>query len=165
VGAVAKGTDPLEGARQVEKKTKTDVVAKTEKVTIGDLPAAHTQIKADGNVTLDITWIAYGGLIYQVVGMAPSKQFETVAAVFDSVAKSFRPLSASERAGIKEKRIRLVKAQAGETIEAVAARAHSAWKPEQVAVANGLVLSALLREGQVLKVAVEEQYEIREKSR
>jgi predicted Zn-dependent protease len=165
VGAVAKGTDPLDGARQVEKKTKSDVVAKTEKMTIGDLPAAHTQIKADGNVTLDITWIAYGGLIYQVVGMAQTKQFGTLETVFDSVARSFRPLSASERAGVKEKRIRLVKAQAGETIEAVAVRAHSAWKPEQVAVANGLVLTAPLREGQVLKVAVEELYEIRDRNR
>ena len=165
VGAVGEGTDPLEGARQVEKKTKTDVVAKTEKLTIGDLPAAHTQIKADGNVTLDITWIAYGGLIYQVVGMAPTKQFGTLEAQFGSVAHSFRPLSASERAGIKEKRIRLVKAQAGETIEAMVARAHSAWKPDQVAVANGLVVTAPLREGQVLKVAVEEQYGTRERSR
>jgi predicted Zn-dependent protease len=85
--------------------------------------------------------------------------------VFDSVAHSFRPLSASERAGVKEKRIRLVKAQAGETIEAVAVRAHSAWKPEQVAVANGLVVTAPLREGQVLKVAVEEPYETRGKIR
>jgi predicted Zn-dependent protease len=134
-------------------------------VTIGDLPAAHTQIKADGNVTLDITWIAYGGLIYQVVGMAQTKQFGTLETVFDSVARSFRPLSASERVGVKEKRIRLVKAQAGETIEAVAVRAHSAWKPEQVAVANGLVLTAPLREGQVLKVAVEELYEIRDRNR
>jgi predicted Zn-dependent protease len=134
-------------------------------MTIGDLPAAHTQIKADGNVTLDITWIAYGGLIYQVVGMAQTKQFGTLETVFDSVARSFRPLSASERVGVKEKRIRLVKAQAGETIEAVAVRAHSAWKPEQVAVANGLVLTAPLREGQVLKVAVEELYEIRDRNR
>jgi NAD(P)H-hydrate repair Nnr-like enzyme with NAD(P)H-hydrate dehydratase domain len=55
VGAVAEGTDPLQSARELEKKTKTDVVAKTEKTTIGDLPAAHTQINADGNVTLDIT--------------------------------------------------------------------------------------------------------------
>jgi predicted Zn-dependent protease len=81
--------------------------------------------------------------------------------VFNSVAHSFRPLSASERSGIKEKRIRLVKAQAGESIEALAARVHSAWKVEEVAVANGLIATAPLRDGQVLKVAVEELYEPR----
>ena len=159
VAAVAEGTDPMEGAREVEKKTKTDVVAKTEKLTIGDLPAAHTQIKADGKVTLDITWIAHGGLIYQVVGIAPTKQFDTLQALFHSVAHSFRPLSASERDGIKEKRIRLVKAQAGESIEALAARTNSAWKKEQIAVMNNLVAGDQLKEEQVIKVAIAEPYE------
>jgi predicted Zn-dependent protease len=159
VGAVAEGTDPLEGAREIEKKTKTSVVAKTEKTTIGDLSAAHTQIKADGNVTLDITWIAHGGLIYQVVGLAPTRQIDTLQALFHSVAHSFRPLSAAERAGIKEKRVRLVKAQAGESIEALAARTNSAWKKEQIAVMNNLAVGDQLKEGQVIKVAIAEPYE------
>lgn len=159
VGAVAEGTDPLDGARAVEKKTKSDVVAKTEKLTIGGLPAAHMQIKADGNITLDITWIAHGGLIYQVAGMAPTKHFDTLQPLFHSIAHSFRPLSASERAGIKEKRIRLVKARAGESIEALAARTTSAWKKEQIAVMNNLAVGDQLKEGQVIKVAIAEQYE------
>jgi hypothetical protein len=47
----------------------------------------------------------------------------------------------------------------------LAARAHSAWKTEEVAVVNGLVEATPLREGQVLKVAVEERYESREQRR
>jgi predicted Zn-dependent protease len=160
VGAAAEGNDPLDGARAVEKATKTtDIVAKTQTVTINGLSAAHTQIEADGRVKLDITWIAQGGLIYQVVGLAPKKKFDTLEAIFHSVAHSFRPLSATERANIKEKRIRLVKAHAGESIEALASRAHSAWKVEEVAVVNGLKSTAQLGEGQVLKVAVEEPYQ------
>ncbi|HEY6640018.1 MAG TPA: M48 family metalloprotease [Nitrospiraceae bacterium] len=159
VAAVAEGTDPMDGAREVEKKTKSDVVAKTEKLTIGGLPAAHTQIKADGKVTLDITWIAYGGLIYQVAGLAPTKHFDTVQPLFHATAHSFRPLSASERAGIKEKRIRLVKARAGESIEALGARTNSAWKKEQIAVMNNLAVGDQLKEGQDIKVAIAEQYE------
>lgn len=166
VGAAAEGNDPLDGARALEKATKSsDIVAKTQPVTIGGLPAAHTQIEAEGRVKLDITWIAHGGLIYQVVGIAPTKQFETLQAVFQSVAHSFRTLTASERANIKEKRIRLVKAREGETIDAVAARAHSSWKIDEVAVVNGLVSTESLREGQVLKIAVEEHYESKEKHR
>jgi predicted Zn-dependent protease len=61
-----------------------------------------------------------------------------------------------------EKRIRLITARKGETIEALAARAHSAWKTEEVVVVNGLVVATQLREGQVLKVAVEERYESQE---
>lgn len=166
VGAAAEGNDPLDGARAVEKATKSsDIVSKTQPVTIGSLSAAHTQIEEAGRVKLDITWIAHGGLIYQVVGVAPTKQFETMQAVFHSVAHSFRPLTVSERTNIKEKRIRLVKAREGETIEAVAARAHSSWKIEEVAVVNGLVSTESLREGQVLKIAVEERYEPKEKRR
>jgi predicted Zn-dependent protease len=166
VGAAAEGNDPLDGARAVEKATKSsDIVSKTQPVTIGGLSAAHTQIEADGRVKLDITWIAHGGLIYQVVGVAPTKQFEALQAVFHSVAHSFRPLTVSERTNIKEKRIRLVKAREGETIEAVAARAHSSWTSEEVAVVNGLVSTERLREGRVLKVAIEERYESKEKSR
>ncbi len=166
LGAAAEGNDPLDGARAVEKATKSaDIVSKTQTVTINGLSAAHTQIEANGKVKLDITWIAHGGLIYQVVGIAPTKQFDSLQAVFHSVAHSFRPLSATERANIKEKRIRLVKAHAGETIESVVARAHSAWKAEEVAVANGLVASAPLREGHMLKVAVEERYDTREPRR
>jgi predicted Zn-dependent protease len=166
VGTAGEGKDPLDGARAVEKATKsTDIVSKTKTATINGLSAAHTQIEAEGKVKLDITWIAYGGLIYQVVGLAPTKTFDSLQSVFHSVAHSFRPLSAAERTNIKEKRIRLVKAQAGEKIEALVTRIHSAWKPEEIAVANGLVANASLREGQVLKVAIEERYEPRESRR
>jgi len=50
-------------------------------------------------------------------------------------------------------------------MEALAGRAHSSWKIEEVAVANGLVSTESLREGQVLKIAVEEPYESKEKHR
>jgi predicted Zn-dependent protease len=159
VGAVAEGNDPLDGARAVEKATKLKVVETTKTLTIGELSAAQTQIQAGGGAVLDITWIAHGGLIYQLTGIAPTKRFETMQAVFHAFSHSFRPLSASERAGIKEKRIRLVKAQAGETLKALEARTNSAWKKEQIAVANNLAVGDQLKEGQVIKVAIAEPYE------
>ena len=160
LGAVAEGDDPLDGARALEKATKSsDIVGKTQTITIGDLRAAHTQIEGDGRGKLDITWIAHGGLIYQVVGLAKSKQFETLQAVFHAVSHSFRPLTSPERANIKEKRVRLVKAHPGETIEALATRTNSAWKKEQIAVSNGLAVGDSLKEGQLIKVAIAEPYE------
>jgi predicted Zn-dependent protease len=109
---------------------------------------------------LELTWIAHGGLIYQVVGLAPAKRFQALQPVFQAVARSFRPLSASERANVTEKRIRLAKARAGETIEDLTSRTHSAWKKEEVAVANGLTLTDRLHEGQMLKVAIKERYKV-----
>lgn len=160
LGAAAEGKDPLDGARALEKASKSsDIVAKTQTITIGGLPAAHTQIEADGKLKLDLTWIAHGGLIYQLAGLAPTKRFDSLQAVFHSIAHSFRPLSASERANIKEKRIRLVKAHAGETIETFASRSDSAWSKEEIAVANGLAIGDPLKDGQLLKVAIAEPYE------
>ncbi len=159
VGAAAKGNDPLEGARAVEKILKTDLVSKTKTMTIGELPAARVRIPAGGGLDLELTWIAHGGTIYQLVGVAPSRKFDQLKPVFDSVVNSFRPLTAAERTGVKEKRLRLVKAQAGESPEALAGRTHAAWKAAEIAVVNGLAAGKTFAEGQVVKIAVLEPYE------
>jgi predicted Zn-dependent protease len=154
--AVAQGNDPLDGARALEKASKSSL-PKTQTTTINGLPAARTQV-GDSKLTVDLTWIAYGGMIYQIAGIAEKRTFETVQPLFHNVVQSFRPLSPDERKGIREKRIRLVKAQAGETVKSLTARSGSAWKANQVAVANGLQESDALRDGQVIKITVEEPY-------
>jgi predicted Zn-dependent protease len=155
--AVAEGDDPLDGARALEKASKTSILSKTNKMTINGLPAARTQV-GDSKVTIDLTWIAYGGMIYQIAGIAEARAFESARPLFQNVLQSFRPLSSEERNAIREKRLRLVKAQAGETVQALTARSGSAWKANQVAVANGLEESDLLRDGQLIKITVEEPY-------
>lgn len=159
VGAVAKGDDPLEGARILEMNTKqTNILSKTSRTTIGGLPAARTQLPVDGKATIEVTWVAYSGLIYQIAGLATNKQFNAMKPVFDNVANSFRPLSASERSAITEKRIRLFAARPGETIEALIQRTGSTWNKEELAVANALAVTDVLHEGQVIKVAIAEPY-------
>jgi predicted Zn-dependent protease len=156
--AVADGDDPLEGARRVEKALKTPVVANTKTTQINGLPAARTQLEAEGKVGLDLTWIAHGGVVYQVAGLAPKQRFAGLQTLFTTVAQSFRPLTPAERAGVRELRLRLVKARGGETLEALGLRSGSAWSKEAIAVANGLTVTAPLREGQLIKVAVAEPY-------
>jgi predicted Zn-dependent protease len=159
LGAVAEGNDPMAGARALDKVTKSSVSGRTQRTTINGLPAAHTQLEAEGKVGLDLTWIAHGGVIYQVVGLAPKQRFASVLPAFTATASSFRPLTTAERAGIKENRIRLVKALAGETIDALVTRTHSAWNKEELAVANGLPVGASLAEGQLIKVTIAEPYQ------
>ena len=98
-------------------------------------------------------------MIYQFAGIAETRTFDTVRSVFQTVVQSFRPLTPDERKGIREKRLRLVKAQGGETIKSLTDRSRSAWKANQVAVANGLQESDTLRDGQVIKITIEEPYE------
>jgi predicted Zn-dependent protease len=155
--AVAKGDDPLDGVRALEKATKASLESKTQTTTINGLRAAKTQV-GDSKLTVDLTWIAYGGMIYQFAGIAEARTYDAVRPVFQSVVQSFRPLTQEERSSIREKRLRLVKAQAGETVEALTARSKSAWKAGQVAVANDLQASDVLKDGQVIKIAVEEPY-------
>jgi predicted Zn-dependent protease len=163
--AVAKGDDPLEGARVLGKAQKIDLASKAKSTTINGLRAARAVFPSDRKAYIELTWIAHGGLIFQFLAVAPSDRSKELQPVFDSVTGSFRPLSASERAGITEKRIRLFTAQKGETVEALASRAQSAWKTDEVAVVNGLKSTAQLREGQVIKVAVEEPYKSQEPRR
>lgn len=155
--AVGEGNDPLDGVRALEKDTKTSLLSKTQTTTINGLPAARTQV-GDNRLTVDLTWIAYGGMVYQIAGIAETRGFETVRPVFQNVVQSFRPLSPNERASIREKRLRLVNAHEGETVTALTTRSGSAWKASQVAVANGLEESTTLHEGQVIKITVEEPY-------
>ena len=154
--AVAQGNDPLDGARALEKASKS-TLPRTETTTINGLPAARTQV-GDSRLKVDLTWIAHGGMIYQIAGIAETRNFDTVRPVFQTVVQSFRPLSPDERKSIREKRIRLVKAKAGETVKDLTARTQSAWKANQVAVANDLEESDHLREGQLIKITVEEPY-------
>jgi predicted Zn-dependent protease len=97
-------------------------------------------------------------MIYQIAGIAEARNFDTVRPVFQTVVESFRPLSPDERKNIREKRLRLVKAKEGETVKDLTVRSQSAWKANQVAVANNLEESDRLREGQVMKITVEEPY-------
>jgi predicted Zn-dependent protease len=160
--AVAEGNDPLDGARALEKASKAKFETKTHPRKGNGLPAATTRF-AESKVTVDVTWIAYGGTVYQIAAFAPTREFESAEPVFRQVTQSFRPLSAEERAAIREDHIRLVKARQGESVRAVAARSNTVWKPEQIAVANNLTDYEPLREGHVIKIAVSEPYEGKKK--
>jgi predicted Zn-dependent protease len=163
LAAVAQGTDPLDGVRAIEKETKSSLIAKTQTVTINGLPAARTHL-ADSKVGIELTWIAHGGLVYQLAGIAPKKGFDSIHPALTAAAQSFRPLSAGERAAVREKRIRLVHARAGETIAALAARSNSAWTQEEIAVANGLAVQEPLKDHQIIKVTVLEPYNLHSRS-
>jgi predicted Zn-dependent protease len=156
--AAAEGDDPLDGVRAMEKANKTKLETKTHPIKVNGLPAATTRF-TESNLTVDMTWIAHGGTVYLIAAFAPTREFQDVEPVFRQVAQSFRPLSAKERAAISEDRIRLVKARQGENVRAIAARSHTVWSPEQIAVANNLTDYEPLPKGHIIKIVVSEPYE------
>jgi predicted Zn-dependent protease len=124
---------------------------------LGSQPGARAVGRTRG-ATVDVSWLSYGGRIYQVTGVCRSRDYEALQTPFIDVALSLRPLSASERAGFWEDRLRLVEAREGETLQALTLRSGSRWSAEQEAVANALGADAPLAAGQRIKVAIRQRY-------
>jgi predicted Zn-dependent protease len=158
---VGDGDDPLAGARALERASGSPVVQYTKPMTVGDLTAAATRARTrtdSGEALLALTWIAYGGHIYQVLGMAPMRRADVFQPVYETVVQSFRPLQPAQRAGIRENHLRVVEARTDETVAALSARSKSRWKPGMVAVVNDVSTDAPLVAGQLLKVSISEPY-------
>jgi len=158
---VATGTDLVEAERAFEKEARSGPLPDTEKITIAGLPAIHAAAVIDsrrGPLALDLTWIAYSGQIYCVIGIAPAGRAEAFRAAWRDTAASFRALTPSERRAIRETRLRITGARHGETIGDVVRRTGSAWSPEEAAVANGVAPGDVLASGQPVKVAMTEPY-------
>jgi len=107
---------------------------------------------------LDLTWISQRGVVYQVTGLSPIERFNAYRDIFLKTAGSFRPLSEAERSGITEVRLRILRARQGETLEDLIKRGGGVWTPAETAVSNGLREGVRLREGQLIKVAVQQSY-------
>jgi predicted Zn-dependent protease len=112
-----------------------------------------------GAVKAHITWIAYRGNVYRLTGLTASHSSDKYAGVFRSVARSFRALTPRERDSIRETRLRIVEARAGESLVEMSERTGNRWNLQQTAVMNDLFADAPLRAGERMKIAVSERYE------
>jgi len=160
----AKGDDPRDGLRAVEKAAQQEIGAQATALTVNGLRALRVQTTARGDgaeVRLELTWIALGGRVYRVTGMAAPRRFDAVHPLLDATARSLRPVNARERAAIREERLRLVYARAGETVTALVARAHGTWTADRTAVANAREPSTVLSAGEVLKIPQSTPYTAR----
>ena len=151
---------PEAAMRQLEQQTRMDLARGAERLTVNGLPAVHATAVArtrNGPVALDLTWIAFAGRVYRVTGMTRPESIDTLRPSFQQTAAGFGAITAAERAGIKETRIKLARARGGETLSALLASAGSVWKPDYAAVANELETDSVLRQGRVVKAAVPTQ--------
>ncbi len=149
------GDDPAAGARAdgIDEER----LAQARRLQVSGLPALRWTTRSRGH-GVDLTWIAHGGRVYRVAGVAPETRFEAALPQLRAVAESFRPLRPDDARRIRALRLRIRRARGGEALPALLERSGSAWPPAQVAVANALEEGARLREGQLVKVAVSEPY-------
>ncbi|HTF35440.1 MAG TPA: M48 family metalloprotease [Myxococcota bacterium] len=153
-----RGTDPRAAAEAFVAAQRIDV-SQSGALLVSGLEAfrvlgvAQTQ---GGGVPVLLSFIAYREGIYRVTGLARASVFKERAPEFEKTAESFGALSPAERARILQRRLRLAKALAGETIEELGARVRNVWSPEQIAIANALEPGTRLEGGRLVKFAREE---------
>jgi predicted Zn-dependent protease len=153
------GDDPEASLHALERESGKTLSA--ERLTIAGRPAVHVAALArtpKGPVAVDVTWIAFEGQVYRVTGLTRPETYDATRAVFAESAGSFGALTSTERAGIRETRLRLIAAHRDETLGGLLGRSGSTWSPEVAAVANGVDAAAALPQGRLVKVAVSEPY-------
>ena len=156
---LAEGDDPAAVADEIGAQA--ELLDRSEVKKINGLPVvtANTRVVQDGQeLALSLTWIAKDGLIYQVLGATPSARWAEFRSTFEATAATFRRPSESELDEVRENRLRLVAANRGETLSAVAKRAKSQWSVERVAAANAMDATEKLRGGEAIKVSKREPY-------
>jgi predicted Zn-dependent protease len=112
-----------------------------------------------GPTTLDFTWIAHGGIVYRILGVSPTPRFAGYRRLFDESVSSFRAMTSADTTQLRDIRLRLVPARAGEQLADIARRTGSVWSANEIAVANAMALDVRLNAGQAIKVAISEPYQ------
>jgi predicted Zn-dependent protease len=115
-------------------------------------------ITPQGPARIVLTWIAHQGSIYRIAGVAGPGRWSRYEGVFQSVARSFRPLTPELRASIHETRLRIVAAQPGESLRALSERTGNQWDLQRTALMNDMFATERPSPGQPMKVAVREEY-------
>ena len=159
---VAEGTDPIEGAKVASQKLETDLVTDARLGTVNELQAAKNQAQittGEGETQkMELTWIAHGGLIYQIMGVTTLERFDAVAELMRKSAHSFRPLTNEERAQILVTRLQVVEGEQGETIAELAERVGTPWSVEAISVVNRKPATTTLEAGELIKVGIQNSY-------
>ncbi len=152
--------DPAEAARAFAQANGVTLQG-GEAGTLGGWPAYRARAAArtqQGDLGLDLTWVAHPDLMLRVMGLTSTAKFDAYAATFDESAESLRKLTGSERNSIHELRLRVVRSRSGETLAALSRRTGNAWSLEETAVANQRDANARLPSGAAVKIAVEVPY-------
>jgi predicted Zn-dependent protease len=156
----SEGDDPAVAARAYADREGLRL-SDVEGVKIGSLDAVRGKASVEtpaGRVEAELTWIAYNGLIFRLIAGRSSGRLRRAEGISRAIARTFRPLTAEERASITELRLRLVIAREGETLEEVGNRSGNQWDLHRIASVNGVLVGTKLAKGRLVKVAVREAW-------
>ncbi len=131
-------------------------------IKLGHLAAFRLEGKAAAakgqSLHAEITFVAHQGKVFRMIGSTPSTAFLKYQGSFRAAARSFRPLTASDRLRISGNRLRLVRAIEGESLFELSERTGNVWPIQKTAVMNNVFSEVELSEGQLIKIAKPEPY-------
>jgi predicted Zn-dependent protease len=148
---------------ELSKQTRVDV-ARMDALDLRGRNAVRGQLLVatkKGQVAVDATWISHAGSIFRLIGVAPKEYSAEHRRIFGEVGQSFDALSDRQRDSIRETRLRLRQARAGENLTQLSLRTGNRWSLEETAVINGVRAEAPLASGRWIKVAIQEPYRSR----
>jgi predicted Zn-dependent protease len=130
-------------------------------VKIGHIDAWRMQVEVpSGGVNLAslITFIPYRDATWRITGMTRASQAEDFLGRTLATMRSFRPLTAEERASITETTLHVTTAQQGDTLERLGERTGNAWPLQTTALMNGLFYDNRFAGGELVKIARTRKY-------
>ena len=99
-----------------------------------------------------VTFIPFANAMFRITGAAlAEKDLEATV----TTTRSFRELSDQDRAAIRETRLAVVRAEAGEDLAALTKRTSNKWGSYETAIYNGLSPSQRFEGGESVKIARE----------
>jgi predicted Zn-dependent protease len=161
LGIHGEGTDPEEVAHKLEQDLVDEfgvAPSRSEAVEVGKLPGyvvTFTDRTGSEPMHMHFLWVAYRGFIYQMIALAPERLRETLR----EVALSFGALTPEEKVSIRERRLRVVAAREDEDLEQLSERTRNVWDTRETALVNGIEPGEPLKKGQLIKVALSQQYQ------
>ncbi len=113
-------------------------------------------VSGGGRMGVMATFVPWRDRVYRIIGISVSpERFEPL---FVSTVRSFRPMSRELLARVYETRLRIVRAQPGETVEAVSKRLGNEIPVLQTAVLNGVRSDHRFAGGEPVKIGLKEAY-------
>lgn len=123
------------------------------RTTVNGLPAAYATVRVNsGNGMVDVTVFAYQFAPDQAFHFATITQAGGTG-VFEPMFRSMRRISAAEAAAIKPRKLTVVAARAGDTVQTLASRmAYTDAPLDRFLVLNGLTQASRIEAGQKVKL-------------
>ena len=130
-------------------------------VHVGRLPSWRLDLSTGGRfrgATGHATFIPYGEFTFRVLAVAPTRAARAQLRRALTAARSFRALSPENRGLVQAHRLRVVRAEPGESLADIGPRSEDSWSPAYRALFNALFSNHVFEGGELVKISRAEAY-------